>query len=124
VADQTTDFFTDLGRRGHEPFLEQATGTLRFDLTGGNGTEHWIVNINRGDVAVSRKNTQADCVVRADRTLFDGITGGQVNAMAAVLRGLLAAEGNLALLVLFQRLFPGPAGQSKRTPASVKGDQT
>ena len=121
MADQSSDFFNDLGRRGHEPLLEQATGTIRFDLTGSNGTEHWLVAIKRGDVDVSRKNSQADCVVRAERSLFDGITGGQVNAMAATLRGLLAAEGNVALLVLFQRLFPGPPAQSKRQPVSAKG---
>jgi putative sterol carrier protein len=33
---------------------------------------------------------------------------GKVNAMAAVLRGEVSLEGDLGLVISFQRLFPGP----------------
>jgi hypothetical protein len=39
--------------------------------------------------------------------------------MAAVLRGLIAIEGDIELLMLFQRLFPGPPG--RRTPVPTAG---
>ena len=57
--------------------------------------------IEKGDIDVSHKNAKADCVVRADKTLFDGIAAGEVNAFAAALRGLIDIEGNPELLVSF-----------------------
>jgi putative sterol carrier protein len=36
------------------------------------------------------------------------MAAGKVNAFAAVLRGAIKIEGDPRLLVLFQRLFPGP----------------
>jgi hypothetical protein len=35
MTDPTAEFFDELGRRGHEPLLEKATGTLRFDIADG-----------------------------------------------------------------------------------------
>ena len=40
MTDATTEFFDDLGRRGHEPLLERVSGTLRFDLVRGERTDH------------------------------------------------------------------------------------
>jgi putative sterol carrier protein len=108
MTDATTEFFEQLGARGHEPMLEKAKGTLRFDLTDGKRKARWLVEIEKGEVAVSHKNTKADCVVRADKTLFDGIASGRENAMAAVLRGEIGIEGEREFLVWFQRLFPSP----------------
>jgi putative sterol carrier protein len=108
MTDATTHFFNELGARGHEPGLERVSGTLRFDLTEGRRTARWVVAIDKGDIAVSRRNVKADCVVRATRDLFDRIASGAENAMAAVLRGAVILEGDRALLVPFQRLFPAP----------------
>jgi putative sterol carrier protein len=106
--DPTTEFFRELERRGHEPVLENVTGTLRFDLMNGKRTARWLVAIRKGEIDVSHRNTKADCVVRADQAIFDGIAAGEVNAFAAALRGQIDIEGNTELLVRFQRLFPGP----------------
>jgi putative sterol carrier protein len=104
---ETTDLFESLGRRGHEPLLEQAQGTLRFELENGQ-PQRWLVELDKGDVVVSHANRKADATVRADAQLFDRIVRGEVNAMAAVLRGAVTVEGDPQLLMLFQRLFPGP----------------
>jgi putative sterol carrier protein len=103
------EFFSELERRGREPLLQDATGTVRFDLVRGDEVEHWLVSLNAGDATVSRANVGADCVVRTDKALFDGIARGEVSAMAALLRGELTVDGDLELLQLFQRLFPGPS---------------
>jgi putative sterol carrier protein len=108
MTDATTKFFEELGARGHEPLLEKATGTLRIDLANGKTNERWYVTIKKGDVAVSHANRKADCVARMDDTLFEQIVTGKENATAAMLRGLVGIEGKPQLLVLFQRLFPGP----------------
>ncbi len=108
MTDATAEFFDELSRRGHEPLLEKASGTLRIDVVDGKRTDRWLVTVEKGDVGVSRRNMRADCVIRTDRALFDGLASGKVNMMAAVLRGALGVEGDVGLLVLFQRLFPGP----------------
>ena len=112
-TDATTKFFDELEARGHEPGLEKLTGTLRFDLLNGDKrTARWLIEIEKGDIAVSHKNVRADCTVRMDKTVFDGIAAGEVNAFAAALRGIVDIEGNPELLVFFQRLFPAPPSAS------------
>ncbi len=119
MTDATTAFFDGLRQRGHEPMLEKVKATMRFDLARDDGTDRWFVAIDKGDIAVSRRNARADCVIRADRALFDGIASGEVNAMAAMLRGAIGVDGEPGLVVLFQRLFPGPAGS--RDPRAAAG---
>jgi predicted lipid carrier protein YhbT len=108
MADATEEFFDELEARGHEPALEKTAGTLRFDLRNGKSVARWLVSIDKGNIAVSRKNAKADCVVRGEKNLFEAIISGKENAMAAVLRGALDIQGDAALLLPFQRLFPAP----------------
>ncbi|HKG44751.1 MAG TPA: SCP2 sterol-binding domain-containing protein [Gaiellaceae bacterium] len=115
MTDRTTEFFEELDARGHEPLLEKATGILRIDLSDGKRRLRWLVTIKKGDVTVSHANAKADCVVRMDQALFERIVTGKANATASVLRGLVAIEGDSQLLVLFQRLFPGPPNGRKRS---------
>jgi hypothetical protein len=108
TADPVGEFFAGLAERGGEPLLRHVSGTLRFDVVDGGRVEHWYVAIKDGGVVVSHEDAEADGVVRIERALAEGMIAGRVNAMAAALRGALALRGNLALFVLFQRLFPGP----------------
>ena len=87
MTDATVQFFDALVARGHEPQLERATGTVRFDLRDGKKIERWFVSIVKGDLAVSRRNVRADFVVSTDKAVFDDIANGKTNAMAALLRG-------------------------------------
>jgi putative sterol carrier protein len=122
TADPVGEFFRELAERGREPLLANVSGTLRFDLVDGERVEHWYLTIKNGDIAVSHKDAEADAVVRTAKVLFEGITAGRVNAMAAALRGALVPQGNLALVVTFQRLFPGPAG-SRAKARSGRGER-
>jgi putative sterol carrier protein len=109
MSDETGKFFDEVGKRGQEPLMRGATGTLRFDLGGDKSTERYFVKITRGNLAVSKKNGQADCVASMERQLFDKLARGDTNAMAAVLRGEIGIKGDPELLVLFQQMFPGPS---------------
>jgi len=109
AGDATTHFFEELRKRQHEPRLRGATGTYRFELVDGKKVDRWLVTFSKGDVTVSRRGGAADCVVRADRALFNRLASGELNGVAAALRGEFEAEGDWRLLVLFQRLFPGKA---------------
>jgi putative sterol carrier protein len=112
----TDRFFETLAGRGHEPLLEKASGSVRFDLSHGQQTDHWMVRIRHGDLEVSREESDADSVVRASRTVFEQFATGQMNAFAALLRGQASAEGNLELPVLLQRLLPGPPRNKEVRP--------
>jgi putative sterol carrier protein len=113
-TDATAAFFERLATRGHEPLLQSASGTLRLELKNGRRTQYWYVTIKKGDVAVSNANAEADAVLRTDKALADQMVTGRVNAMAATLRGAVQAEGDLGLVMSFQRLFPGPPGSRRR----------
>jgi putative sterol carrier protein len=123
MTDATKGFFEGLASR-HEPLLENTKGTLRFELANGKAKERWLVSIDKGDVSVSHGNSKADCTIRASRALFDDVAAGEVNAMAALLRGAIEVEGDSELLVVFQRLFPGPAAdaeaQRRESPAAAR----
>jgi putative sterol carrier protein len=112
-----TAFFTALAEQASQPLLHGESGTLRFDLSGGTNVERWYVTVSDGALAVSHRGGHVDTVLRMDEKLFDEITRGTVNAMAAQLRGAIHVDGDLHLLLVFQRLFPGPPSSTGRRPA-------
>jgi putative sterol carrier protein len=108
MADSTTDFFDALGRRGYEPLLRKLSGAVRFEIRDGKRVERRYVTVGKGSVTVSGRGARTQTVVRADRAVFGRIAAGELNPVAAVLRGELEVEGDWRLLVLVQRLFPSP----------------
>jgi len=108
APDPIASFFEDLSSKGHEPLLHHASGTLRLDLQMEKGVERWCLTMTKGDVTVSHRNAKADATIRMDRKLFEGMTRGTVNLTAALLRGVLQIDGDLSLIMAFDRLLPGP----------------
>ncbi|HKE63916.1 MAG TPA: SCP2 sterol-binding domain-containing protein [Micromonosporaceae bacterium] len=114
MANATEEFFDELGRRGHEPLVARVHGALRFDVTQHGKTDVYRLIIDGGHLTVSRDPGHADCVIRVDRAVLDGIVSGRMNAMAALLRGALAAEGDPEMMVIFQRLMSPPTRETQR----------
>jgi predicted lipid carrier protein YhbT len=108
LPDPAAQFFDELSLRGHEPLLAKARGTVRFDVVDGRRTRHWLVRLDRGRVSVSREAAPADCIVRTDKALFAEMATGAAHPVAAYLRGALTFEGDPELLVMIQRVLPGP----------------
>jgi putative sterol carrier protein len=120
MGDATAEFFEELASRGHEPLLEGAVGTLRFEVVDGRRTDHWVVVIDRGDVSVSREYAEADAVLRTDPSTLDAIVTGRMATLVAFLRGLAAVEGDPERVVVFRRMFPGPPNsQGPRRPSAA-----
>jgi putative sterol carrier protein len=119
MTEAATEFFERLAQGEHVALPSRANGVMRLEIVGGKRIERWLVAVEKGKVDVSRGNGPADCVLRADRKLLNRMATGEVNAFAATLRGALVVEGDPRLLVLFQRLFPGPPS---RRPAPRPGD--
>jgi len=118
----TERFFDDLVQRGHDPLLRKARGTIKFEIVDGKRVDRRIVAIDRGDITVSRRSVTCDGVIRANREVFERIASGRSNPIAAVLRNELFVQGDWRLLVLVQRLFPGPpkARPSRRAAGYAK----
>ena len=114
MADTVEEFFQELADKGHQPLLAKVKGTVRFDLENGNGpTDHWLVAVDHGDFTVTHENTAADCMIQAEKELFERLITGEENAIAATLRGALVCVGNVELLFAVQRIFPGPPSKRK-----------
>lgn len=108
IGSATLAFFEGLDRRPHEPLLEKVKGTVRFDLQREGETDHWFVDINRGDVTVCRLEREADSVVATDPDVFEQLANGTENGVAAGLRGAVTIVGNLQLYLMLERLLPSP----------------
>jgi len=119
MTDVTAEFFGRLAERGTVPGFARTTGSVRFELTRGDETEHWRVAFKRGAVTVDRGADATDCVVRTDASTFEELASGRANVMATLLRGRLEADGEPELLTRFQRLFPAPV-KRKMTTSSAR----
>jgi hypothetical protein len=116
MSDPTEQFFTSLSERGME-LPAALIGVVRCDIEDEGTTEHWFVRFTKSGLKVSREGTTADCVLRGNKATFDAVVTGHMNAMAALLRGLLEPEGRIILLTALQRLFPGPPDTGERPVA-------
>ena len=105
---ETERILGEFARRGREPSLASRSGTVRIELAHGGKTRSWRVTLAKGEIAVARGAGKADTVIRADPDVFDQIAEGRVNAMAALLRGLVTVEGDAGLALSLERLLPGP----------------
>jgi len=120
MSDALTDFLADLATRGHEPLLAKTSGSVCLEVSDGNGDERKTVSIDKGQVAVlGSGDAAADCTLRGSRDTLNRVAAGEVNAMAAVLRGAITIEGNWELLVRFQRLFPIAAERNATAAAQA-----
>jgi putative sterol carrier protein len=116
MTEPTRAFFKRLAEQ-HQPLLENLTGVMRFDLVDGERTEHWYLDIRKGDVTVAHTGPEPDCTVSTELATFEAIVDGKMNAMAAVLRGAVQIEGRFALLTAVQRLFAVPTAARDRPAA-------
>jgi putative sterol carrier protein len=96
---------------------------LRIDLSEDDRTDRWFISVDRGNVTVSQTERAADCTLLMDGALFDRMTRGEVNAMAAVLRGDIGIDGDLELVVMFQRLMRSLAGTAPEGQGQSSGIQ-
>ncbi len=123
MSDAIAEFLDTLVRADRVQLLEGVSGALRVELETGGDTERRLIVIDGGAVSQSRRRGTADCTIRMDRELFEGMVTGRVNAMAALLRGQVGVEGDPNLLLQFQRLFPSPPRpevKAKRTRSTAR----
>jgi SCP-2 sterol transfer family len=117
ASDPVGQFFRMLAAPGHLTTFEGESAKLRFDVADGKRVDRWYLTVDDGDVTVTRRNSPAAVVVRIERPDFEAMVTGRRNAQAALLRGLMTVEGDIAALMMFQRCLPGPPGSTGRVAA-------
>ncbi len=95
MADATAEFFDALAERGHEPLLERRRARCGSTSETGRRRSAGSSPSSRATSRSRARIARADCVVSADKALFDGIASGKTNAMAALLRGAMSVEGDV-----------------------------
>ena len=114
------EFFEQMNDRGYEPLLAKATGTLCVELVDGGQSDRYFITITKGAVFVSRGEAEVHCRVSGCMPLFERVVQGEVNAMAAVLRGDMTVDGDPGILLLFNGCFL--VARTGRTPERAATD--
>jgi len=121
-TDAIAQLFDRVSHLGRVDLLNEVTGSLRFDVAQDEQVvDQWTILAHNGQLSVEHRGGDADCVVSLDRQLLAGMAGGQANAMTALLRGDMMVTGDVQLLVLLERLLPGPA--AARGPRRTSGSK-
>ncbi len=109
VDDSAIDnFFDQLAKLPDKSIFRGHTGTIAFDLATDGRVEHWYAVIGESSCSGGPGDAPADARIQLTKDLFKRIVTGRTNAMAAVLRGAMAVEGDVSLAMSFDRIFPGP----------------
>ncbi|MEH1058730.1 SCP2 sterol-binding domain-containing protein [Micromonospora sp. CPCC 206171] len=109
MATSGADFLERLTSRRRPQLPETLTGTIRLDLHDGGSTEHWYLTVHDQRVDVTRSPDDADLVVRADREVFGRLADGRTEVVQSLMRNELTVQGEMRLLLILRRIFPGPA---------------
>jgi len=120
--DSIERFFAGLQTNERMPALEPFTGTILLEVQDGRHTTCYVLSIARGALKVERgRPDAAHCTVRAQAETLDDIMNGRMNALQALLRGVVEVEGSGILLAALRRLLPEsapsgsePAGHARR----------
>lgn len=123
--DPTAHFFSGPAQQRTHLLPVGLNGTLRLDLRRGERTDRWYLTFVDSQLQVERidRERDAECVVCAEGAAFDRLVAG-ANPAAAVLRNEVSFRGRLQIFVLFQRLLPGPPGDTGPVRATTGGAVT
>ncbi|MEH1098796.1 SCP2 sterol-binding domain-containing protein [Micromonospora sp. CPCC 205561] len=117
----TSAFFEQLAGVGHDPNLCKVRGSVRFDIREGDGVEQWLLDIDNGNLRVTRGAHPADAVITVSAEVAEAMTRGEMNGLAGMTRGEILVDGDLALAMRIGRLFPVTA-PARRQAVPGHGD--
>ncbi|MEU8301676.1 SCP2 sterol-binding domain-containing protein [Micromonospora sp. NPDC048909] len=108
----TSDFFERLTVAGQDQRLGNVSGSVRFDIRDGDRVEQWQLDIDHGRMRVTRDGGPATTVIRVSAQVAEAMARGEVNGLAAITRGEILVDGDLALALRIGRLFPRAPDQT------------
>ncbi|MCO1594230.1 SCP2 sterol-binding domain-containing protein [Micromonospora sp. RHAY321] len=102
----TSAFFERLTVAGQDPRFSKICGSVRFDIRDGDRVEQWLLMIDHGRMRVTRSGDPAGTVITVSAPFAEAMARGEVNGLAAILRGEIQVDGDLAMALRIGRLFP------------------
>ena len=102
-------FFDGLGRSGPDERFVKVSGSVRFDIHDDRGVHHRRLDIDHGRLRVTEDDGPATTVVTLSEQTAVAMVAGGMNGLAAIARGEIMVDGDLALALRIGRLFPAPA---------------
>ncbi|WFE40869.1 SCP2 sterol-binding domain-containing protein [Micromonospora sp. WMMD998] len=107
-------FFDQLSAMGYDTRLGKVCGSVRIDIRGDGGLRHWRLDIDRGHLRVSHDAGPASTVITTSERTAEAMAAGGMNGLAAIARGEILVDGDLALALRIGRLFPSRAEAGAR----------
>ncbi|MEU8421827.1 SCP2 sterol-binding domain-containing protein [Micromonospora sp. NPDC048835] len=107
---ETSAFFERLTVAGQDPRFSKVCGSVRFDIRDGGHLEQWLLDIDHGQMRVTRSGGPATTVIKVSAQVAEAMARGEVNGLAAITRGEILVDGDLALALRIGRLFPREPG--------------
>lgn len=114
-----SEFFERLANVGHDPSLCKVSGTVRFDIRSGEQVQRWLLHIDHGRLRVLQDGGPAGTVIVLSEKVAEAMARGELNGLAAMLRGEIMVDGDLGLALRLGRLFP--SSPALRGPVSGPG---
>jgi hypothetical protein len=111
MSEKIETYFQSLAAKRYQPLLHRVSGSIGFDLEGGDGGHQvWRVDIARGNLEVRRQSEgsadDADCVVAGPEDELQRILSGQDSFAAAFVRGAITVQGDHTLAQNLRRFSP------------------
>ncbi|MGC4868902.1 SCP2 sterol-binding domain-containing protein [Micromonospora sp. DT53] len=110
----TSAFFEHLTVAGQDPRFSKVCGSVRFDIRDDGHLEQWLLDIDHGRMRVTRSGGPATTVIQVSAQVAEAMARGEVNGLAAITRGEIMVDGDLALALRIGRLFPREPGALQR----------
>jgi hypothetical protein len=109
MAISAEEVFEAIARRPYASWMKRIEGRLRFDLTGGPATEHWMLTVGDGRLQLTREAAEADAAIETDLGVLIAMAAGETRPVPAFLRNDLRVKGSFRYVLLLDRLLPdGP----------------
>ncbi|MGW4500810.1 SCP2 sterol-binding domain-containing protein [Micromonospora sp. NPDC004336] len=105
----TDAFFGELSRIGQDPRFRKVQGNVRFDIRDRDQVRQWTLTIDHGRLRVAAGGGPATTVLTLSAEVAEAMVRGEINGLAAMLRGEILVDGDLSLALRMGRLFHTPA---------------
>jgi putative sterol carrier protein len=110
-ARSARELFDLLARRLHDTSALLPQMACRFDVA---GVASWRISVDRGRVAVKESRERADLALQLPEELLLEIVSGKKNLLAAIMRGEVVVDGDMAYAPALLRLLRSRAATVER----------
>lgn len=117
----TAAFFEQLARTAYDPRFTKVRGSVRLEIHDGEQVDKWLITIDDGRFRVDHGDGPASSVTSMSAPLAERLLRGEINALAAILRGEILVDGDLGLALRLGRLLPAPPADPGIRIANGKG---